>query len=204
MLLISPGCVLLPSFLWQCADSVLLSQSKSEHLVAAGAFTLAGETAYVAQWNFKNQTWATLGSPADVPGPATALSTDSNNESKIWLAGTSTTDVPYLLFWNGTTWADVNDGVLVSGSGVQQLVFVPLSTNHRAEALIEKDRMLLVSGDLTINSTSISSALFDGETWYPYLVSSTATGSAGVISQLFYSITNFSLSKGTLVLPRAG
>lgn len=54
--------------------------------------------------------------------------------------------------------------------------------------------MLLVSGDLTINSTAVASALYDGETWYPYLLATSSTGTAGVISQLFYSVTDFSLS----------
>lgn len=54
--------------------------------------------------------------------------------------------------------------------------------------------MLLVSGDLSINDTSISSALYDGQTWYPYLISTASTGAAGVVSQFFYSITSFSLS----------
>ena len=54
--------------------------------------------------------------------------------------------------------------------------------------------MLLVAGNLTINKTSASTALFDGETWYPYLVSTSASGGAGVVSQFFYSITDFSLA----------
>lgn len=56
--------------------------------------------------------------------------------------------------------------------------------------------MLLVSGDLNINSTSVSSALFDGESWHPYLISTSNSGKGGVIAQLFYSVANFQLSPG--------
>lgn len=51
----------------------------------------------------------------------------------------------------------------------------------------------MVSGDLNINSSTISSALFDGTSWYPYLVASSTSGT-GVISQFFYSVTDFTLA----------
>lgn len=60
--------------------------------------------------------------------------------------------------------------------------------------------MLLVSGALTINSTSVSSALFDGESWHPYLISTSNSGGGGVIAQLFYSVANFQLSPGRAFL----
>lgn len=77
---------------------------------------------------------------------------------------------------------------------MQQLAFVPLQNTHDGNSIIESDRMLLVSGALTINSTSVSSALYDGSTWYPYLVAQTASGGAGVVSNFFYSVQNFTLS----------
>ncbi|KPV77610.1 uncharacterized protein RHOBADRAFT_51443 [Rhodotorula graminis WP1] len=167
---------------------------KSEYLIVAGNFVVNDETRYVARWSFKNSTWLSLGAATDLPGPATAVSSDDHNEDKVWVAGSSTSGAPYLRFWNGTTWADANgNATLGTGSGVQQLAFVPLSNSHDSNGVIESNRMLLVSGDLTINDTAVSSALYDGASWYPYLVATSATGSAGVVSQLFYSVSNFSL-----------
>lgn len=109
-----------------------------------------------------------------------------------------TSNEPYLFYWNGTTWTDLNHGVVSIGSGVQQLVFVPLSSKSSIRGseggVIETDRMLLVSGDLKINNTRIASALFDGVNWYPYLVASNEKGGNGVISKLFYSVMNFNLA----------
>ena len=135
-----------------------------------------------------------IGAADDLPGPATAVSADDHDENKIFVAGASTSGAPYLLYWNGTEWQDVNNSTLGAGSGVQQLVFVPLAKDHDSNGVLESNRMLLVSGKLQINETSVSSALFDGASWYPFLVATAASGSAGAVSQLFYSITNFSLS----------
>ncbi|GAA5897776.1 Rax2p [Sporobolomyces salmoneus] len=176
--------------------SIDFAGSNSQYLIAAGEFLLDSSTAYIAKWNFKNSTWSGIGAPSDLPGPATAFSADDSNLDKLFVAGRSTSGSPYLAFWNGSTWTDINNNTLAAGSGVQQLAFVPLQSDHESNDIIEKNRMLLVSGALNINDTSLSAALYDGQDWYPYLVSSSATGSAGVISQLFYSSTSFSLSGG--------
>lgn len=165
-------------------------------MIATGEFLLDSSTAYIAKWNFKNSTWSGIGAPTDLPGPATAFSADDKNLDKLFVAGQSTSGTPYLSYWDGKTWTDLNNNTLATGSGVQQLAFVPLQSDHESNDIIEKNRMLLVSGALSINDTSLSAALYDGQDWYPYLISTSATGSAGVISQLFYSSTSFSLSGG--------
>ncbi|GAA5926124.1 hypothetical protein JCM10213_007377 [Rhodosporidiobolus nylandii] len=175
--------------------SIDFAGSKSEYLLAAGSFVLDDETRYIARWNFKNSSWSGIGAAIDLPGPATAVSADDNNKDKIFVAGASaTTNAPYLLYWNGTAWSDVNNNTLASGSGVQSLAFVPLQSSHPSNDVIESNRMLLVSGALTINDTDVAAALYDGESWYPYLLATGATGSAGIVSQLFSSVTDFSLS----------
>ncbi|GAA6002971.1 hypothetical protein JCM10207_001925 [Rhodosporidiobolus poonsookiae] len=174
--------------------SIDFAGDKSQYLLAAGNFILDSETRYIAQWNFKNSSWTGLGAPTDLPGPATAVSSDNHNADKIFVAGSSLSGTPYLHYWNGSTWSDVNNNTLETGSGVQSLAFVPLQSNHAKNDVLESNRMLMVSGDLTINDTSVASALYDGQTWYPYLLATSSTGSAGIVSQLFYSITDFSLS----------
>ncbi|KAK4702801.1 hypothetical protein P7C70_g3422, partial [Phenoliferia sp. Uapishka_3] len=174
--------------------AISFTGSNSQYLLAAGSFLINDTTTYLAQWNYQNSSWTIPGHPADLPGPATAVSADGTNDAKIFVAGMIGSDSPYFFYWNGTTWASINSGGLQTGSGVQQLLFVPLTNDHNSNSIIEKDRMLMVSGDLTINSTSASTALFDGETWYPYLTSTSTSGGSGVVSQFFYSITTFSLA----------
>jgi hypothetical protein len=142
-----------------------------------------------------------MGAPDDLPGPATAVSVDDWNVNKVFVAGTSDNGQdPYLAYWNGTDWSDVNMGALEPGSGVQQLVFVPLDDDHSGDSsLIEANRMLMVSGALSMANGigNVSSALFDGNQWHAYLVSATSSGGPGAIASLFYSATGFRLSSGS-------
>jgi len=169
--------------------------AKSEYLIAAGQFTVNSTTTYVAMYDYTLQSWSFLGQPGDLPGPATAVSTDSHNVDKLIVAGISNTDLsPYVRYWNSSAWADVNGNGLEQGSEVTQLVYVPVNDNHASNDVIESNRMLLVSGDLTINSTAMAAALFDGARWYPYLLATAASGAAGSIANFYYSDTAFSLT----------
>ncbi|ODO05338.1 hypothetical protein L198_02031 [Cryptococcus wingfieldii CBS 7118] len=174
-------------------------------LIAAGSFVLSdGTVASVASYNFGNSSWTALGS---LSGPALAVVADDKNATNVYAAGYSSSDgSPFLEQWNGVTWTAQNDS-LQSGSLVQQLAFVPMSSEHTAQGTIENDRMLLVSGDLYLeNMGNATSALYDGANWYPYLVGSSSSGGIGAGSSLFWSDSDFSfkvkhfLARGLVVL----
>jgi hypothetical protein len=81
-------------------------------------------------------------------------------------------------------------------TAVSQLLMVPLQDTHAAQGVIEADRMLMMSGALVDSSSgNVSSVLFDGQTFIPYIVSTTANGQAGFIASLFYSFAKFSFSQ---------
>lgn len=85
---------------------------------------------------------------------------------------------------------------LGGGTTVGQLTMVPLQDTHTANGVIEPDRMLMVSGALTDSSFgNVSSALFDGQTFIPYIVSTSSTGTSGSVAALFRSFSNFSFSQ---------
>ncbi|SCV69677.1 BQ2448_1071 [Microbotryum intermedium] len=177
--------------------SVAFAGDKAEFLYAGGDFILNGATTYFAQWTFTNSSWQAIGS--SLPGPVTAVSTDDYNQNKVFVAGsTSSTGAPYVWYYNGQTWTDINNGTIsapTSGqSGIQQLVFLPLSQARSANSIVESNRLLLVSGSMSINNTVVASALYDGAKWYPYLLATATTGAGGSIAQLFYSLTSFSLA----------
>jgi len=174
-------------------------------LIVAGSFVMSdGSVAYAASYSFINSSWTALGT---LPGPALAITVDNKNASNVFAAGYFTADAsPYLEQWNGQTWTAQNQSLL-SGSIVQQLAFVPISTEHTAAGSIENDRMLMVSGELSLQASgNVTSALYDGATWYPYLVGSSSTGDIASASQLFWSSSRFSfavrhfLAKGLVVL----
>jgi cbb3-type cytochrome oxidase subunit 3 len=163
-------------------------------LVVGGSFVLGGKATYAAQFSFANNTWNTLGS---LPGPVLSIAVNDKNLSSIFATGVDAeTSEPYLQQWNGVAWVDQSGSGLADGTVIQQLAFVPLRQNHEhsANGVIERNRMLLANGDITLPSGKVSAALYDGSTWYPYLVGSTSQGTLGSISSLFWSDQNFSFS----------
>lgn len=73
---------------------------------------------------------------------------------------------------------------------------VPVLDAHATNGMIENDRMLLVSGSLSDSSFgNASSALFDGQTFIPYIVSTSASGTPGTISGIIHSFSTFSFSQ---------
>ncbi|CAE6438559.1 hypothetical protein ACGC1H_006973 [Rhizoctonia solani] len=188
-------------------SSVAYAGSNAELLVVAGALTLDdGTPANVAQYSFDNSTWMSIGANG-VPGPVTALSVDNLNSSNIFAAGrASDGSAPFLIHWNGQQWSPISTD-LSSATQVTQLAMVPVSDHHSSNSILEDDRVLFMSGSLASNSFgSVSTALFDGATVYPYISTVSTSGSAGFVSGLFYSISNFSfnakkfLPRGVVIL----
>ena len=88
-----------------------------------------------------------------------------------------------------------------STTSVSQLSMVPLQDTHSSNGIIESDRMLLISGSLVSNSFgNVSSALFDGADFFPYIVSTSPSGGPGFVSQFFHSLTSFSFNQGRKLL----
>ncbi|KAH7339774.1 cortical protein marker for cell polarity-domain-containing protein [Rhizoctonia solani] len=186
---------------------ILVAQSNAELLIVAGTLTLAdGTAANVAQYSFDNSTWNSIGG-ANVPGPVTALSVDNLNSNSIFAAGrASDGSAPFLIHWNGQQWNALSTD-LSGATEVTQLAMVPLSDPHASNSVLEDNRVLFMSGSLASNSFgSASTALFDGATMYPYISTVSTSGSAGFVSGLFYSISNFSfearkfLPRGVVIL----
>lgn len=120
----------------------------------------------------------------------------------------------FMLHWDGSKWNSLGMCTLIShatfadsrqctslgdalqgSASVSQLQMVPLSEDHDANSIIQKDRMLLVSGSLNGGSFgNASTALYDGKTFYPYITSTSQSGGPGLISGLFHSFTSFSFN----------
>jgi len=177
-------------------SSVSYAGSNQETLIAAGSIALSDNTeANVAQLTLSNMTWAAVGSGSDIPGPVTAVEVNGANSSSIFAAGKTTDNATFLSFFDGQNWTTLAS-TLQQETIISQLAMVPLQDTHAANSIIESDRMLMISGSLDDSSFgNASTALFDGASFIPYIVSSTVSGSAGSVSSLFTSIANFSFTQ---------
>lgn len=73
---------------------------------------------------------------------------------------------------------------------------VPIQETHTGNSVIEADRMLMISGMLTDPVFgNASSALYDGQNFIPYIVSTSPTGDSGAVASLFHSFSTFSFSR---------
>ncbi|KAK9899042.1 hypothetical protein P389DRAFT_42803 [Cystobasidium minutum MCA 4210] len=173
------------------AAAVALSKA---HLYLAGSFVSNNTSAYVTSWDYESKVWNALPSEG-LPGPTLAISVDS--DSSIFVSGTSASDSSsYLSRWDGNAWAPVvgsqanaqdQDSLQLGGSDVQQLLLAPITSENDNDYFLKNDRVLMVSGQLNLaRSGPASSAIFDGSAWYPYLLSTTASGAAGTIAGFFY------------------
>ncbi|KAJ7733100.1 cortical protein marker for cell polarity-domain-containing protein [Mycena olivaceomarginata] len=177
--------------------SVAYAGSNQDYLIASGSIALSDNTAAnVVQFAFANRTWASVGKGTDLPGPVTAVEVNAGNTSSIFAAGRSSdASSSFLSFWNGASWTALSS-TLESNTTVAQLTMVPLQDTHNANSIIQSDRMLMISGSLADSSFgNASSALFDGQNFFPYIVSTSSTGSSGTVSSLFRSFTSFSFTQ---------
>ncbi|GAK63141.1 cellular morphogenesis protein [Moesziomyces antarcticus] len=161
--------------------------SKANQLILAGSMTINGAESSLASYNFDTQMWANLGSvgsgSGQVPGPATAVSVDDLNANAIFVAGrTADGNSPYLVRWDGTQYTAVDGGQFLPATGISQLTFVPISKAHPSNAILEDNRLLVVSGALaTQDYGNVSSVFFDGQSYTPFLLATNLDGSSGIV-----------------------
>ncbi|KAF5346310.1 hypothetical protein D9758_011480 [Tetrapyrgos nigripes] len=185
--------------------SVAYGGNNQEFLFTAGSINLNdGTLANVAQLSISNKSWSAVGSGSDIPGPVTAVEVNNGNAASIFAAGRSTDGNTFLTFYNGVNWT-----TLASSSGstvVSQLAMVPLQNTHDGNNIIESDRMLMVSGALADSQFgNASSALYDGQTFIPYIVASSSTGSSSFTQRHFLAtgvviLISIAISAGVVFL----
>ncbi|UZJ54620.1 hypothetical protein CBS101457_003940 [Exobasidium rhododendri] len=171
--------------------------AKADILVVAGSITLNGLESSLAAWSFdvaKGGSWTSYGSvgsgTGQAPGPATAVSVDNLNANAVYLAGRSVEGTyPYLTKWDGINYNDLGGMELLDATGIAQLTFVGLTQDHQENAIMESNRMLVVSGALSMRTYgNVSTALFDGQDWTPFLTSTRPGGGPGIIRAFTRSV----------------
>ncbi|CAO1613791.1 unnamed protein product [Parajaminaea phylloscopi] len=162
--------------------------SKASNLIAAGSLMINGVQTALASWDFNGgQSWTALGAigrgGGQAPGPATAASVDDLNANGIFVAGRfSDGSQPYLAKWDGSSYHTLQASELTEDTGIAQLTFVPINKAHPSNGVLENNRLLVVSGALKMRSFgNVSSAFFDGQTWTPFLISTSSSGGPGVM-----------------------
>ncbi|KAJ2955867.1 hypothetical protein NQZ79_g8209 [Umbelopsis isabellina] len=152
-------------------------------LLAAGNLSIQGVATYAATYNSGSQTWSPFNQT--LPGPVASVFVN-NAANQVIFAGNTSSSLPYIGLYanNNLTLFDIQLGPT---SNIYQVFAVPMQPPNGDSLLASSQTMLMVSGRLDIQGYgNVSSALFDGTTWYPSIFSTTASGNPGTIRQMFY------------------
>jgi hypothetical protein len=165
-------------------------------LVVGGALSVNGDNTSLATYNVKAQNWtAGVGANA-IPGPVTALAAANSDASQLWVAGTATNGSAFLMKFDGTNWNSVGD-TLGSGTNIRGLQVLSLSKNHASSSLVSASQTLMITGSLNLPGFGNASAvLFNGTSFQPFALTTTAANTGGSLSQIFSQNQNFFSTPG--------
>ncbi|KAL5320553.1 hypothetical protein ACEPPN_011362 [Leptodophora sp. 'Broadleaf-Isolate-01'] len=183
-----------------------MTWATSTSLIAGGALTLDGGNVSLATYDTKSQSWTAAVGASSIPGPVTALTAANSDASQLWVAGTSSNGSTFLMKFDGTNWNSVGD-TLGSGTRIHSLQVLPLSENHDPSDLVSGSQALMLTGSVNLPGFGNASAvLFNGTTFQPFALTSSASNNGGSLSQIFSQRQNFfktpsgKLAKGFVVL----
>lgn len=156
-------------------------------LVLAGNLTVSGNKTTMATYDSKSQTFQTYTAADSLPGSISALSPATSDYNAWWAAGTATNNnTAYLSKYSSGTWTSVSG--LGSGTSIRGLQVMSLTSDHDSSALMPSNQALMLTGNLNIPSFgNCSAALFNGTTFTPFILTSSASGNGGSLSRMFVS-----------------
>lgn len=174
--------------------------SSTNSLVVGGALSVNGANVSLALYDAKAQTWTVAVGADSIPGPVTAIAAANSDASQLWVSGVATNGSTFLMKFDGSTWNTVGE-TLGSGTVIRGLQVLPLSKKHTISSLIPGSQDLMITGSLNLPGFGNASAvLFNGTTFQPFALTSTASNTGGSLSQIFISKQNVFSTPGKLPL----
>ncbi|KAI9484647.1 cortical protein marker for cell polarity-domain-containing protein [Zychaea mexicana] len=129
-----------------------------------------------------SSSWTAMSSSDAISGTPSAV---LNGPSNVIVAG-SNGSAGYVGTWDGQQYSSLAQ--LGSSSDIRQMLFMPIQ-NAPSDARYppNTDTMLLLVGHLELQDHgNVSAALYDGNDWYPYTMSTKYDGAPGQLQQVFH------------------
>lgn len=163
-----------------------LKWASDKDLYAIGDLNVDGSDTVIATYNTKRQSWKAFegASKTEIPGTVTAFTPASTDISKFWLAGESANGSSFLVDYDGSGFQYAGD-IFGEGTSIRGLEALPLAKDHEDSDFLDKDLILLITGQLVIpDFGNASAALFNGTALTPFILSSTYHGEPGSMSRI--------------------
>lgn len=156
----------------------------NNELIVGGDFATGGNSTRLALYNAKKQTFTDLGASSSLPGPVTALTPANSDYDSWWVAGTATNGSSFLQKFDGTDWHSV-DG-FGSATAIRGLQIMSLTEKHQPSSLVPSNEVLLITGSIELlDNGNASAVLYNGTTFQPFVLTTTANGGQGTLSGMF-------------------
>ncbi|OXV07576.1 hypothetical protein Egran_04659 [Elaphomyces granulatus] len=185
-----------------------LQWASSTKLIAAGNFNVGGNQTVLATYDVNQQAWSSMDGASSnaFPGPVTAFGPAAQDVSQFWVAGKGSNGSSFVTKYDGNQFHAIGD-LFSQQTDILSLQVLGLSKNHDSTDLLNADQILLITGRLVIPGFgNASAAVYNGTSLTPFLLSTTADGQPGTVTQLFseqrntFSGPKKSLSTGLVVL----
>ncbi|KAF7727896.1 hypothetical protein EC973_006895 [Apophysomyces ossiformis] len=180
-------CALQPSTLqWNTvanglSGSVQKMSALNGQVIIAGVLQVNGQTAFIARLDQQKPAW-NIANHIDIGLPTALL---QGQDQQVYLAGQRNNST-YMAMWDGDSLTDL--ATLGPSSQINQLLYVPIASAPRDIRFPPGSQMmLLVAGHLNLDTFgNVSAALYDGISWYPFVLTSTLQGEPGVLRNVFH------------------
>lgn len=180
----------------------VLNWANTDSLVAGGSLAVNGANTSLATYDPKTQVWAAAAGASAIPGTITAFTAANNDASQFWVGGTASNGSAFLMKYDGSNWNTIGD-VLGSGSVIRGLQVMSLTKNHDGTSLVSAGQTVMVTGSLNVPGFgSASSALFNGTTFQPFALTTSASNTGGSLSQIFSQKQNYFSTPSKLYLKK--
>lgn len=165
-------------------------------LIVGGDLKIGELNVPLVTYNTKSLSWTAAVEASAIPGPVSALTAANSDASQLWVAGTASNGSAFLMKFDGTNWTSVGNS-FGSGSNIRGLQVLPLSKNHASSSLVSASQTLMITGSLNLPGFgNASSVLFNGTTFQPFALTSSASNNGGSLSQVFTQRQNFFKTPG--------
>lgn len=179
--------------------------STTTTLVAGGELTVSGSNTSLASYSTSSTTWTAYNGASNIPGPITALTAASSDNSQLWVAGTATNGSIFLMKYDGTNWNAVGS-TLGSSTVIRGLQMFSLTSNHGSTSLVPQNQALMLTGSIYVPGFGNASAvLYNGTAFTPYALTTSTSGSGSLATvftqqQNFFSSPSSGIALGFIVL----
>ncbi|SPN97020.1 related to Pst1p [Cephalotrichum gorgonifer] len=167
-------------------------------MVVGGSLTVNGSTdTPLAMYYSETQSWDTYPDADSIPGPVVAMTLGSSDGNQIWIAGhAKDTGSVFIMKHDGTGWLTAPKDVLPQ-SIIRSMQVFSLTEKHDATDLLPERQSLVLVGSIGLpDFGKASAAVFDGQSFQPYALTTNSGDSASSMARFFTQKQDFFTAGG--------